>query len=65
MVGSLGNLRQVEKSQSQEKTLESYDERGVLTTYQSDLDILVVCDTSDPAKAEHHAQSVIIPKYNK
>lgn len=44
---------------------ETYDERGILSTYQSDLDILVICDTSDPAKAEHHAQSVIIPKYNE
>lgn len=43
---------------------ESYDERGVLTTYQSDLDILVICDTADPAKAELHVRSVVIPKYD-
>lgn len=44
---------------------ENCDERGVVSTYQSDLDILVICDTGDPAKAEHHARSVIIPKYNE
>ena len=44
---------------------ESYDERGVLTYYQSDLDILVICDTGDPIKAENHARDVIVPKYDK
>lgn len=44
---------------------ESYDEHGVLTYYQSDLDILVICDTSDAIKAENHARDVIIPKYDK
>ena len=40
---------------------ETYDERGVTTYYQSDLDILVICDTRDANKAERHAREVIVP----
>lgn len=43
---------------------ESYDDRGIHTYYQSDLDILVICDTSNATKAENHARTLIIPKYN-
>lgn len=43
---------------------EIYDERGVTTYYQSDLDILVICDTRDANKAERHAREVIVPKYD-
>ena len=43
---------------------ETYDERGVTTYYQSDLDILVICDTRDANKAERHAREVIVPKYD-
>ena len=43
---------------------ETYDERGGLTYYQSDLDILVICDTRDANKAERHAREVIVPKYD-
>ena len=43
---------------------ETYDERGVTTYYQSDLDILVICDTRDENKAERHAREVIVPKYD-
>lgn len=35
---------------------ESCDERGVQTYYQSDLDLLVICDTGDAAKAERYAR---------
>lgn len=42
---------------------ETYDEHGVLTYYQSDLDILVICDTGDINKAENHARTYILPKY--
>lgn len=44
---------------------ESYDEHGVLTYYQSDLDILVICETGDAIKAENYARDVIVPKYDK
>lgn len=44
---------------------ESYDEHGVLTYYQSDLDILVICDTGDAMKAEDRAREVVVPKYDK
>lgn len=44
---------------------ETCDERGRLTYYQSDLDILVICDTGDANKAENHARSFIIPRYEK
>lgn len=43
---------------------ESYDERGVQTYYQSDLDLLVICDTGDAAKAERYAREVIVPEYD-
>lgn len=43
----------------------TYDERGVLTYYQSDLDILVICDTGDANKAENHARTFILPKYEQ
>ena len=43
---------------------ETYDERGGTTYYQSDLDILVICDTRDANKAERHAREVIVPKYD-
>ena len=43
---------------------ETYNERGVTTYYQSDLDILVICDTRDANKAERHAREVIVPKYD-
>ena len=43
---------------------ETYDERGVTTYYQSDLDILVICNTRDANKAERHAREVIVPKYD-
>lgn len=43
---------------------ESYDERGVQTYYQSDLDLLVICDTGDAAEAERYAREVIVPKYD-
>lgn len=43
----------------------TYDERGVLTYYQSDLDILVICDTGDANKAENHARTFILPKYDQ
>lgn len=44
---------------------ESYDEHGVLTYYQSDLDILVICETGDAIKVENYARDVIVPKYDK
>ncbi len=44
---------------------ESYDEHGVLTYYQSDLDILVICDTGDPNKTEGFARSLVLPQYEK
>ena len=44
---------------------ESYDEHGVLTYYQSDLDILVICDTNDPNKTESFARSLVLPQYEK
>ena len=44
---------------------ETYDERGGLTYYQSDLDILVICDTGDAVKAENHANAFVVPKYDK
>ena len=44
---------------------ETYDERGGLTYYQSDLDILVICDTGDAIKAENHANAFVVPKYDK
>ena len=44
---------------------ESYDEHGVLTYYQSDLDILVICDTGDPNKTESFARSLVLPQYEK
>lgn len=44
---------------------ESYDEHGVRSYYQSDLDILVICDTGDTMKAENHARNVIVPKYDE
>ena len=40
---------------------ETYDERGGLTYYQSDLDILVICDTGDAIKAENHANAFVVP----
>ncbi|WP_294476004.1 HEPN domain-containing protein [uncultured Bacteroides sp.] len=44
---------------------ESYDEHGVQTYYQSDLDILVICDTGDTTKAERYARDVITARYDK
>ena len=44
---------------------ETYDERGGLTYYQSDLDILVICDTGDAIKAENHANAFVVPRYDK
>lgn len=44
---------------------ETYDTGGGITYYQSDLDILVICDTGDAVKAENHANTFIIPKYDK
>lgn len=44
---------------------ETYDERGITTYYQSDLDILVICDTGDAVKAEMHADRVLVPKYDE
>lgn len=44
---------------------ETYDDRGVLTYYQSDLDILVICDTTEPMKAENHVRAFVIPEYDK
>ena len=43
---------------------ETYDERGGLTYYQSDLDILVICDTGDAIKAENHANAFVVPRYD-
>ena len=42
----------------------TYDRCGGGTYYQSDLDILVICDTGDATKAERHAREVIVPKYD-
>ena len=42
----------------------TYDGCGGGTYYQSDLDILVICDTGDATKAERHAREVIVPKYD-
>ena len=42
---------------------ETFDGYGS-TYYQSDLDILVICDTRDANKAERHAREVIVPKYD-
>ena len=42
----------------------TYDGCGGGTYYQSDLDILVICDTRDANKAERHAREVIVPKYD-
>ena len=42
----------------------TYDGCGGGTYYQSDLDILVICDTGNAAKAESHAREVIVPKYD-
>ena len=44
---------------------ETYDERGIITYYQSDLDILVICDTGDAIKAERYAREIIVPRYDK
>lgn len=44
---------------------ETYDDRGVLTYYQSDLDILVICDTKDSKKAENHLRTFAVPRYEK
>lgn len=44
---------------------ETFDARGGSTFYQSDLDILVICDTGNAAKAESHARGVIVPKYDE
>lgn len=44
---------------------ETYDEHGVLTYYQSDLDILVICDTGDASRAERHVRSFVVPEYNE
>ena len=43
---------------------ETFDGYGS-TYYQSDLDILVICDTKDATNAERHAREVIVPKYDK
>lgn len=40
-------------------------EHGVVAFYQSDLDILVICDTGDAVKAENRARDIIVPKYDK
>ena len=42
----------------------TYDGYGGGTYYQSDLDILVICDTGDATKAERYAREVIVPKYD-
>ena len=42
----------------------TYDGCGGGTYYQSDLDILVICDTGDATKTERHAREVIVPKYD-
>lgn len=42
-----------------------YDEHGGLTHHQSDLNILVICDTEDPLKEENDARARIIPEYKK
>lgn len=42
----------------------TYDGCGGGTYYQSNLDILVICDTGDATKAERHAREVIVPKYD-
>ena len=44
---------------------ETTDERGITSYYQSDLDILVICDTGNAAKAESHVRGVIAPKYDE
>ena len=44
---------------------ETYDGRRGSTYYQSDLDILVICDKKDIMKAERHARDVIVPLYDK
>ena len=44
---------------------ETYDEHGIITYYQSDLDILVICDTGDAIKAERYAREIIVPRYDK
>ena len=43
---------------------ETFDGYGS-TYYQSELDILVICDTKDATNAERHAREVIVPKYDK
>lgn len=44
---------------------ETTDERGITSYYQSDLDILVICDTGNATKAEIHAGAVLVPKYDE
>lgn len=44
---------------------ETTDERGILTSYQSDLDILVICDTGDSHKTESYAHALVVPKYEQ
>ena len=38
---------------------------GMPSYYQSDLDILVICDTGDAAKAEEQARTFVVSNYNK